>query len=212
VPEDSVDGADAPPITAPLPARSNRTVTPAVAGALVVLAASFALSVAFVLANGGLDLPAAAHAPGGSGSPDAGGLGATPSTAGASAPTASSPAPIASAGTSPSAEPSVAAEPSQSAAQPGPSGPSGQSAAPASAPPASASAPTPGSSSNRYDLLTACPDTTDCWVYVVRAGDNLVSIAHYFGVSLSAVEERNPWTTTTQLVAGQKLLLPTPTR
>jgi LysM repeat protein len=201
VPEDSVDGADAPPMMAPLPARSNRTVTPAVAGALVVLAASFALSVAFVLANGGLDLPAAAHAPGGSSSPDAGGLVASPSSPAAGAPTASSLAPIASAAPSQSAKPSVALEPSDSAAQ------ASQSAGPAPTP-----APTPASSSNRYDLLTACPDTTDCWVYVVRAGDNLVSIAHYFGVPLSAVEQRNPWTTTTQLVAGQKLLLPTPTR
>ena len=34
----------------------------------------------------------------------------------------------------------------------------------------------------------------------------------YFGVPMSTVEERNPWTKTTQLVAGQKLLLPPPTR
>jgi LysM repeat protein len=47
---------------------------------------------------------------------------------------------------------------------------------------------------------------------VVRQGDNLVSIAHYFGVPLKVVQERNPWTDTTPLVAGQKLLLPPPTR
>ena len=59
MPEDTVGGrADLPDSTSP-PSRPNRTVTPAIAAALVVLAASFALSVAFVLANGGLDLPAA---------------------------------------------------------------------------------------------------------------------------------------------------------
>jgi LysM repeat protein len=60
--------------------------------------------------------------------------------------------------------------------------------------------------------LTKCPDAPDCWIYVVRAGDNLFSIARYFGVSLNVVERRNPWAESTPLVAGQKLLLPTPTR
>jgi LysM repeat protein len=46
----------------------------------------------------------------------------------------------------------------------------------------------------------------------VRQGDNLFSIAKYFGVSLNAVERRNPWTKTTALAAGQKLQLPAPTR
>jgi len=102
-----------------------------------------------------------------------------------------------------SAEPSVTAEPSRSA-----------TAAPTGPPPRPTLTPRPtaASTSNRYDLLTACPDSADCWVYIVRLGDNLFSIANYFGVPLSEVELRNPWTTTTQLVAGQKLLLPTPTR
>ena len=78
--------------------------------------------------------------------------------------------------------------------------------------PAGTPAVTPGPSSNRYDLLTPCPGTPDCWIYVVREGDNLFSIARYFGVPLAVVEQRNPWTRTTQLVAGQKLLLPPPTR
>ncbi|HEU4402448.1 MAG TPA: LysM domain-containing protein, partial [Candidatus Polarisedimenticolia bacterium] len=66
--------------------------------------------------------------------------------------------------------------------------------------------------SNRYALLTKCPTTPDCWIYVVRAGDNLFSIARYFGVPLATIEARNPWVKTTALAAGQKLLLPAPTR
>jgi len=186
VPDDSVDGmGDRPDSVAPR-SRSNRTVTPAIAGALVVLAASFALSVAFVLANGGLDLPATQR-PAGTGTV----VGAAPSATATSsaeasvAPTAVNPAP-------PSTETPATPAPSATAK---------------ATPPA-----TPRPSSNRYDLLTACPSTPDCWVYVVRQGDNLFSIARYFGVPLKVVQERNPWTTTTQLVAGQKLLLPAPTR
>lgn len=194
MPEDSVAGTAGLPDSAMPPARSKGTVTPAVAGALLVLAASFALSVAFVLANGGLDLPAAAHGPGGSSDLAAGAATATetatvtPSVVPTSAPSALfSPGPT-------------------SIATPGAPAPS------LSATPRPTTAPTPHPSSNRYELLTACPDTTDCWVYVVRQGDNLFSIAQYFGVPLKTVEERNPWTKTSQLAAGQKLLLPTPTR
>jgi hypothetical protein len=163
--------------------RSNRTVTPAIAAALVVLAASFALSVAFVLANGGLDLPAAQR---------------PSSSTGAVAE-----APSASAASTDTAPPSAAPNASPTPVAPRPS------STPAARP---TPAPTPRSSSNRYDLLTACPDAPDCWIYVVRQGDNLFSIAKYFGVPLAVVEERNPWTKDTQLVAGQKLRLPPPTR
>ena len=89
------------------------------------------------------------------------------------------------------------------------------SVAPTPGPPATSaptSAPGPRPSSDRYELLIACPDIADCWVYVVRQGDNLVSIAKYFGVPLATIEERNAWTRTTQLVAGQELILPTPAR
>ena len=147
MPEESVDGTVAPPIEAAPPGRSHRAVTPAVAGALVVLAASFALSVAFVLANGGLDLPAAARGPGSSGSPGADGLTATASPT-ATASSTSTAAPTASA----SAAPSVAPEPSPTAATKPTVGPTGSGSA------------------SRYELLTACPATPDCWVYVVRSG------------------------------------------
>ena len=60
-------------------------------------------------------------------------------------------------------------------------------------------------------LLTACPGTPDCYIYVVRSGDNLFSIARYFGVPLNTVKAMNPWTKN-GLVAGRELRIPTPTR
>jgi hypothetical protein len=182
VPDETADGTDGRSDPAAPSSRSTRTMTPAIAAALVVLAASFALSVAFVLANGGLDLPAAQRA---SSSPSAVGAVPGPSSASTAAADAS---PIPSVDTPTPSTTSPTTTPT---------------------PPAAA---TPRPSSNRYDLLTACPDAADCWIYVVREGDNLFSIARYFGVPLSVVQERNPWTKTTQLVAGQKLRLPPPTR
>lgn len=174
-------------IESPVPVkRPGTTLTPAVIGALLVLAASFALSVGFVVANGGMDLPVA---------PSAG-----PQTA------------------VESAAPSVDARPDGSAV-PASVSPLGSAPAPAATPAASpagtaapSTAPTARPTSDRYALLDPCLDAPDCWIYVVRGGDNLVSIANYFGVPLAVVTELNPWTTTTQLVAGQELRLPAPTR
>ncbi len=47
---------------------------------------------------------------------------------------------------------------------------------------------------------------------MIRSGDNLASIANYFGVSLQRVRNMNPWTKTTGLKSGQQLRIPTPTR
>jgi LysM repeat protein len=166
-------------------------LTPAIAGALLVLAASFALSVGFVVANGGMNLPAAAINP--SQEPAQGSSGPLPS----GSPEATTVAGSAAPSTQPSVEASVEAETSP---------PSGT---PTSTPSIPAS---PSPSSDRYALLSPCLDAPDCWIYVVRSGDNLVSIARYFGVPLAVVQDQNPWTETTQLVAGQLLRLPPPTR
>ena len=165
-------------------------LTPAIVATLLVLAASFALSVGFVVANGGMDLPMASGS-----SPEAGIQSPAPSPASSASPAVASeaPSPVAS----PSASASIAAE----------------TAAPSVAPTASpSSAPTPAPSSDRYALLEPCGDAPDCWIYTIRGGDNLVSIARYFGVPFDTVVELNPWTETTQLVAGQELRLPPPTR
>jgi LysM repeat protein len=174
--------------------RAGVQLTPAIAGALLVLAASFALSVGFVVANGGMSLPgvaspspdvaAASIAPGPSASPDSG-IGV------ASAEPSIAPTP------EPSPEASVQAETSPPTATP-------------TATPSEPISPSP--SSDRYALLSPCPDAPTCWIYVVRSGDNLVSIANYFGVPLAEVYSRNPWAETEQLVAGRELRLPPPTR
>jgi hypothetical protein len=81
---------------------------------------------------------------------------------------------------------------------------------PASTPEPTAKA-TPRPTSNRFALLKACPGTPDCYIYIVRSGDNLFSIAKYFGVPLKTVQAMNPWTKS-GLVAGKQLRIPTPTR
>ena len=78
------------------------------------------------------------------------------------------------------------------------------------APPPTA-APTAKPASGRYALLTACPDRSGCWIYHIRSGDNLYSIANYFGVSLKTVQAWNPWTQS-GLKVGRELRIPTPTR
>ncbi|MDH4141249.1 MAG: LysM peptidoglycan-binding domain-containing protein, partial [Chloroflexota bacterium] len=70
----------------------------------------------------------------------------------------------------------------------------------------------PAPTSDRYALLVACPDKPRCWIYVVRRGDNLYSIANYFGVPLDDVYAMNPTVRTTGLRAGMELRLPPPTR
>ena len=71
--------------------------------------------------------------------------------------------------------------------------------------------PRPAPTSDRYALLKPCPNKPDCWIYRVRSGDNLFSIANYFGVPLATVKALNPWTAN-GLRAGRDLILPPPTR
>ncbi|HVL54545.1 MAG TPA: LysM domain-containing protein, partial [Vitreimonas sp.] len=61
-------------------------------------------------------------------------------------------------------------------------------------------------------LLTPCSNAPDCWIYTIRSGDNLFSIANYFGHSLETVYRLNPWAQSTPLRSGQQLILPPPTR
>ncbi|HET9345550.1 MAG TPA: LysM domain-containing protein [Candidatus Limnocylindrales bacterium] len=173
---------------APVAIRRGPSV-PVVASALLLVAAA-SMSVGFLLVRGGFDLPVA--------------------------PTASQVA------IAPSALPPVASsEPTQTVpapptASPPPASPASTEPAPTEPPPSPSPAPpkaTPASTSDRYLLLVPCPGTADCWIYTVRSGDNLVSIANYFGVDYDTVLDMNPDIgEPTTIRAGDDIRMPPPTR
>jgi hypothetical protein len=191
-------------VEAPEPAvRRGRALSPAVLGSLLVLVMAASASVAFVMARGGLELAAAAPTSSPARSLTAvAQASATPVATIAPTPLptpAPTPAPTASPSPTPAPTPSPTASPSPT---PTPT-------------PTPTAKPTPRpatGSASRYAVLRACPDTPRCWIYRVRAGDNLYSIAHWFGISLDSIYARNPWTRTQGLRAGQELRLPPPTR
>ena len=189
-------GAIAVTESPPPTVRLGRALSPAILSSAVVLILTFSAYVAFVVSRGGLDLtPAATPIP-------------TPSaTVAAVVP---SPPPSVMPSVEASIAPPVTPPPPPSptpAPTPAPS--PAPTASPAATPQATAS---PVATSDRYALLAPCSDAPDCWIYRVRSGDNLASIANYFGVSLQSIYDRNPWTRTTSLRAGQELRLPPPTR
>jgi LysM domain-containing protein len=169
--------------------REGRAMSPAMLASLVVLVMALTASVAFVLARGGALSIGPSASPGGS-------------------------APVAivspSASTAPTTSPSAVAEATPT---PAPTADPTPTPSPSPSPtPTPTRTPRPTPSSDRYQLLTACPNTARCWLYTVRRGDNVFSIARYFGVSLDAVYSRNPWLRSSGLRAGQQLRLPPPTR
>ncbi len=189
-----------PPLTPTV--RLGRAVSPAILGSAVILVLTFSASVAFVLTRGGLDLtPAATPIP--TSSAAVGAVVASPEPSVMPSVEASVEASIAPPDTPPpTAVPTLAPSPTPTATE----------TPTATAAPTPQATGTPVATSDRYALLTPCPDAPDCWIYRVRSGDNLVSIANYFGVSLQSIYDRNPWTLTTSLRAGQELRLPPPTR
>ena len=170
---------------APVPViRPRSTLTTPIFVSLVILVMTISASAAFVMARGGLVLSGDVASPSAVAVVSASpSVGASPSVA-PSPSSSASPSPSLTPVPTPSASPSVTAAPTP--------------------------APTP--TSDRYKLLKPCPNTPKCWIYTVRSGDNVYSIAHYFGVSTDSVYARNPWLKKTGLRAGQQLRLPPPTR
>lgn len=175
------------------PVRSGPVLSPAIVGSLGVLVVAFAISLAFVMSRGSLDLAAV----------DSSLPAASASAAAATSPSPATPAPTVPPTPSPTPLPTPTPTPT---ATPEPT---------PEATPEATPEPTeePSPTSDRFALLTACPDDArDCWIYVIRPGDNLYSIVRYFGVSEARVRAMNPWLEDTGLRAGQELRIPTPTR
>jgi hypothetical protein len=180
------------PLEMPVRLRFDRSVhvTPATAGSIAVFLVAFAISLGFMVANGGLALTAPATP-----SPSEDVLGAVETTP--------PPTPEATPAPTPSPEPTATPSPTPTATP---------VATPVATPsPAATSKPTARPTSGRYALLKPCPNRSDCWIYVIRSGDNLYSIARYYGVPLATVKAWNPWTAN-GLKVGHELRIPTPTR
>ncbi|MFN8630812.1 MAG: LysM domain-containing protein [Chloroflexota bacterium] len=67
-------------------------------------------------------------------------------------------------------------------------------------------------SASRLAVLKPCPGKTGCYIYAIRSGDNLFSIAHWFGVPLDTVYAWNPTVKKTGIHPGMEIKIPTPTR
>lgn len=194
---------------APGQARSNRAMPGATLAALLVLVLSAGISFGFVVQRGGIAMP--------SRPPDAS-LPVALATDGAGTAASPAPAEVASPGSSAGAEESISTPPSPSVAPtpqptPAPTLAPTPTVAPTSEPTV---APTPRPTrtprSDRYALLVRCPDRKGCWIYTVRSGDNLYSIANYFGHSLTTIYQWNPQYPGTPLRKGAEIRMPPPTR
>lgn len=168
--------------------REGRTMSPAMLGSLVVLVMALTASVAFVLARGGV-------------------MSIGPSAS----PVGSAPVAVVSPSIAPVSPTAVAEVTPTPAPTPTPTATPAPSPTPTRTP-APTRTPRPSPTSDRFQLLRACPNTPRCYIYTVRRGDNVFSIARYFGVSQESIYSRNPWLRNTGLRAGQQLRLPPPTR
>jgi hypothetical protein len=169
----------------------------AILGAALTLAIAASLSVGFLLVRGGFDL--ALDSP----SPDLG-VAAAPTPG----PTTISLAP----GPTPRPTPSPTTVPSLPP-QPPSLAPSPVVTPPPTVAPTRTPKPTATPKSNRYDFLTPCSSTPNCWVYTVRPGDNLTSIVNWFGVPYNTVLRMNPQISDpTRITAGTNVRMPPPTR
>lgn len=189
--------------TEPTPAPSAVRIPRATVAALVILVLSAGISFGFVIQRGGLQMPVASPA---SPSSSAVAVVASPTLA----PTTPAPATESPATPEPTEAPSPSQAPSPT---PAPTPPPTPVPTPVPTPaPTVAPTATPAATSDRYAVLVPCPDRDGCWIYTVRAGDNLVSIANWFGIKLSVIYEWNPVYKTQGIRKGDEIRMPPPTR
>ncbi len=180
-------------------------VPAATIAALLILVLSAALSFGFVVQRGGIGMPVVE--------------GPSPAVAALASisPRASGPAP------QPTLVPTNEPDPTASS----PEAP-GVTPAPATEPtpePNAVPTPTPSPSvkptrkpaatpkSDRYAVLKPCPDRKKCFIYTVRSGDNLFSIANWFGHSMATIYAWNPkYANGGRLRTGDQMRMPPPTR
>lgn len=186
----------APTLPPPPPVAPGRQVPRATLAAVLLLVLAGGISFGFVIQRGSLDIAAGpTPTPGPTESAVASG---TPAVSETPAPTAT-PVPTPSPSASPAPTPTPTASPT-----PTPTPPPTPTPTPA---------PTATPTSDRYRLLTACPDAPDCWIYVVRSGDNFESIANYFGHPTSTLLQMNPSIVDpAEIRPGDEIRMPPPTR
>ncbi|HEX5825895.1 MAG TPA: LysM peptidoglycan-binding domain-containing protein [Candidatus Limnocylindrales bacterium] len=192
----------------PEPPRPRRqaSVPRATVAALLILVLSAGISFGFVVQRGGIDVPVVVAGPGSS--PVAVVASPAPSAAPTSGALEETEAPSSLAPASVVPSPSVAPSPSAT-----PSPTPSPTASPTPEPtPKATPRPTKKPTSDRYALLEPCPNRDNCWIYTVRSGDNLFSIAKYFGHSLNTIYRWNPQYPGTALQKGAAIRMPPPTR
>ena len=201
--------------------RSIPVIPKATIAALLILVLSAGLSFAFVVQRGGIAMPVVGESPtaiavGDSPTPDVPDATEAPvsTEVPASVAVESSPSPSPSPPPSPSPSPTPTVTPSPAPSPtPSPTPTATPSPTPSPTPARTASPkPTATPTSTRYELLKPCPNRKNCYIYVVRSGDNLFSIANYFGHSLATIYRLNPQYPETRLRVGDPIRMPPPTR